>query len=86
MLCHLMFGISLTDVIIKVCVEDIIPHLADVIALCEMVLPHLLLDMCVYFCKWQVLLPFFCINGRCYCQFFVLVADGKTPFRFQYYG
>ena len=41
--------ISLTDVIIKVCVEDIIPHLADVIALCEMVLPHLLLDMCVYF-------------------------------------
>ena len=50
--------ISLTDVIIKVCVEDIIPHLADVVALCEMVLPHLLLDMCVYFC-----------NGRCYCHF-----------------
>ena len=54
--------------------EDIIPHLADVIALCEMVLPHLLLDMCVYFCKWQVLLPFFvlmadviaifCVSGR----------------------
>ena len=41
--------ISLTDVIIKVCVEDIIPHLADVIALCEMVLTHLLLDVCVYF-------------------------------------
>ena len=37
--------ISLTDVIIKVCVEDIILHLADVIALCEMALPHLLLDM-----------------------------------------
>ena len=40
---------SLTDIIIKVCVEDIIPHLADVIAICEMVLPHLLLIMCGYF-------------------------------------
>ena len=41
--------ISLTDVIVKVCVEDVIPHLADVIAICEMVLPHLLLDICGYF-------------------------------------
>ena len=40
MLCHFLFNFSLTDVIIKVCVEDIIPHLADVIAICEMVLPH----------------------------------------------
>ena len=64
MLSHLMFEFSLTDVIIKVCVKDIKPHLADVIAICEMVLPHLLLDMCGYFCKWQMLLP---------CS--VLVAD-----------
>ena len=69
MLCHFLFDFSLTDVIIKVCVEDIMPHLADVIAICEMVLPHLLLVMCGYFCKWQMLLP---------C--FVLVADGKTTF------
>ena len=69
MLCHFLFDFSLTDVIIKVCVEDIIPHLADVIAICEMVLPHLLLIMCGYFCKWQMLLPYY-----------MLVADGKTTF------
>ena len=49
--------------------EDIIPHLADVIALCEMVLPHLLLDMCVYFCKWQVLLPFFVLMADVIANF-----------------
>ena len=68
--------ISLIDVIIKVCVEDVIPHWQMLLPY-EMVLPHLL-DIC----------GFYFVYGRCYCHFILvadviarfvlLVVDGKT--------
>ena len=68
--------ISLIDVIIKVCVEDVIPHIGR--CYCHVRWYYHTCWICVViFCIWQMLLPFY-ISGRCYCQIVLLVVDGKT--------